>query len=49
MRSPHSLLSPSWTGSLAGPNQLRVWMIEDPTSQLLFSIAGQIHRARVNL
>ncbi len=49
VRSAHHLLSPAYSGTMTGPNRLRIWLIEEPTSQLLFSVAGQIHRARVNL
>ncbi len=48
LRSRHALISPGWTGSLAGPNDYQVWQL-DPASQLLFSIAGRVHRARVDL
>jgi len=48
LRSRHALISPSWSSSLAGPNDYQVWQL-DPASQLLFTIAGRVHRARVDL
>ena len=44
IRSRHALLSPSWTGSMAGPNGTRVYRI-DKTGVALFSVDGQIIRA----
>lgn len=49
VRSRHTLISPSWSGQLAGPNNYKVWLLEEPTSQLLFSSNGRIYRARASL
>ena len=49
VRSRHILISPAWSGSLAGPNGYKVWMLSDPTAALLFSIQGRVHRAKVGL
>ena len=49
VRSRHTLISPSWGGQLAGPNNYKVWLLEEPTSQLLFSSNGRIYRARASL
>lgn len=48
VRSRHALLSPSWLGSLSGPNGFRVYEIE-PASVALFSVNGQIVRADLDL
>lgn len=48
IRSRHALLSPSWTGSLAGPDGVRVYQI-NPASVALFSVGGQIIRADIKL
>ena len=46
VRSGHNLLSPSWTGSMAGAGGIRVYRIE-PAASLLFSVNGRVTRARV--
>jgi len=48
IRSRHALLSPSWTGSLSGPNQVRVYEMS-PSTMLLFSVDGRVIRAAVDL
>lgn len=48
VRSRHAMLSPSWTASLAGPDQVRVHEIS-PSSMLLFSVNGQVVRATAEL
>lgn len=49
VRSRHTLISPAWRGSLAGPNGYKVWMLSEPTAALLFSIQGRVRRAKVGL
>jgi len=48
LRSRHALLSPSWTGSMSGPDGIRVYKI-NPASVALFSVGGQIVRADIKL
>lgn len=48
VRSRHAMLSPSWTASLAGPDQVRVYEIS-PSNMLLFSVNGQVIRATAEL
>ena len=48
LRSRHSLMSPAWTGSMAGPEGARVYRI-DPVFAALFSVDGRIVRAKVLL
>jgi intracellular multiplication protein IcmK len=48
LRSRHALLSPSWTGSMAGPDGIRVYKI-NPASVALFSVGGSIVRADIKL
>lgn len=48
IRSRHAMLSPSWTSSLSGPDQIRVYEISQ-SSMLLFSVNGQVVRATAEL
>ncbi|MCE2523679.1 MAG: hypothetical protein J4F49_10770, partial [Rhodobacteraceae bacterium] len=48
LRSEHPLLSPAWTGSLAGPDGLRAYRLK-PVSNLLFSVDGRIVRVGLTL
>lgn len=48
VRSRVALVSPSWTGSMAGPDGVRVYRLA-PSEVLLFSNEGQIVRASVEL
>lgn len=48
IRSKHALLSPSWLGSMSGPDGVRVYEIK-PGPVALFSVDGQIVRADVVL
>lgn len=48
LRSRHALLSPSWLGSMSGPDGIRVYEI-NPASVALFSVDGAIVRADVEL
>ena len=48
LRSEHPLLSPAWTGSLAGPGGLRAYRLK-PVSNLLFSVDGRIVRVGLTL
>lgn len=48
VRSRHALLSPAWSASMAGPDQVRVYEIP-PSNALLFSIDGRVIRAGVEL
>ena len=48
VRSRHAMLSPTWTASLSGPDQIRVYEIP-PSSMLLFSVNGRVTRATADL
>ncbi|MEW5423989.1 DotH/IcmK family type IV secretion protein [Amorphus sp. 3PC139-8] len=48
LRSRHALLSPRWTGSLSGPDGVRVYRLA-PARVVLFSENGRPTRARVEL
>lgn len=48
LRSSHPLLSPSWTGALAGPDRVRAYRLK-PVSSLLLSVDGRIVLAEVTL
>ncbi len=48
LRSRHPLMSPSWTGSMVGPNGVRAYRM-DPVSAALFSVDGRIVRAEIML
>ena len=48
LRSRHALMSPAWTGSIAGPDGARVYRI-DPVFAALFSVDGRIVRANLLL
>ena len=48
VRSRNALLSPAWSGSMAGPDGVRVYRIE-PGPVALFSVGGQIVRADIQI
>lgn len=48
LRSKHALLSPSWEGSMSGPDGVRVYEL-NPASVALFSVDGAIVRADVEI
>ena len=48
LRSRHALMSPAWTGSIAGPDGARVYRIH-PVFAALFSVDGRIVRANLLL
>ena len=48
LRTRHPLLSPAWTGALAGPDSIRAYRLK-PVSSLLLSVDGRIVLARVTL
>jgi|GEM_PF-4868533 len=48
VRSKHALLSPTWQGSMSGPDGIRVYEIQ-PSYFANFSVDGQIVRADVQL
>jgi intracellular multiplication protein IcmK len=48
IRSRHALLSPSWEGSMSGPDGIRVYEL-NPASVALFSVDGAIVRADVEI
>ena len=48
LRTRHPLLSPAWTGALAGPDSIWAYRLK-PVSSLLLSVDGRIVLARVTL
>ena len=48
LRTRHPLLSPAWTGALAGPDRVRAYRLK-PVSSLLLSVDGRIVLAEVTL
>lgn len=48
LRTGHPLLSPAWTGALAGPDRVRAYRLK-PVSSLLLSVDGRIVLAEVAL